>query len=185
MSKRSISRGTAVLLTGAAMAIAADTAVAQEPPGQAGLPADSVAPGDRSRRRPGADGRHPARRHCSAENRSANRRLVLRGTRANGTWARFCHDQARASVRSWPARPSAWRSCSVSFAQALRRVVGVAGEHFAGLGVAGAQGFARVEQLAHLDEGEAERLHLLDQQKPVDLGLAEEAEAARRCASRG
>lgn len=44
MTKRSISRGAAVLMTGAAMAFAADSAVAQQPPGQTGLPADSVAP---------------------------------------------------------------------------------------------------------------------------------------------
>jgi hypothetical protein len=31
-----------------------------------------------------------ARRHYSAKNRFGNRRLVLRGTRANGTWRRYC-----------------------------------------------------------------------------------------------
>lgn len=135
MSKRSVSRGAAVLLTGAAMAIAADTAVAQAPPGQAGLPAESVAPAIDPAGAQAPTGVTPrvrgfkgcagggvcifrgadysiwkarfgdayagawrwilitdgvARRHYSAKNRFANRRLVLRGTRANGTWARFC-----------------------------------------------------------------------------------------------
>src|SRR4051794_19894431 len=31
-----------------------------------------------------------ARRHYSAKNRFGNRKLVLRGTRANGTWRRVC-----------------------------------------------------------------------------------------------
>jgi hypothetical protein len=31
-----------------------------------------------------------ARRHYSAKNRFANRRLLLRGTRANGTWRTYC-----------------------------------------------------------------------------------------------
>ena len=138
MSKRSISRRVAVLFAGTALAstMMAEGAIAQQPPGQAGVPADAISPtidpaGDSAptgvnprvrgfrgcanagvcifrgsgysiwKVRVGAnyagvwrwilvtsDG--VARRHYSAKNRFANRRLLLRGTRANGTWRTYC-----------------------------------------------------------------------------------------------
>ncbi len=135
---RTTSRHVAALIAGTAIASAllAQGAAAATPPGQAGVPADAVAPATvdpASEQAPdavsprshtfrhcgnrrvcifrGADFRiwkltfgapyagvwrwiyvsdGVALRHYSAKNRFADRRLLLRGTRANGTWRRFC-----------------------------------------------------------------------------------------------
>ena len=138
---RTTSRRTAALIAGTAIASALlvqGAAASTPPPGQAGAPADAVAPATvepASEQAPegavsprshtfrhcgnrrvcifrGASYRTwkvtfgpnaagvwrwilvtsdgVARRHFSAKNGFNNRRLVLRGTRANGTWRRFC-----------------------------------------------------------------------------------------------